>query len=126
MNTISKIWNFIRDLLGFRSNSKYVRAYLNDANIKSSIYMAFIVIALEIWMIIRQLNKYIISNWSEPSKMGYDSSFSLLFGMTSLYILFIIAALAMLLFAIFHIKKRNKRGRPHIVFKDRQPRTDKN
>ena len=109
MNTISRVWNFIRDLLGFRSNSKYVRAYLNDANIKSSIYMSFIVIALEIWMIIRQLNTYIIPNWQTPENMRYSSGFSLLFGMTSLYFLFIMASIAMLLFAIIYVRKRDNK-----------------
>ncbi len=60
MNIIKKGWHVVSDFWGFRRNDKYVSKYLNDANIRSSIYMSFIVISIEIWMIIRQFNKYII------------------------------------------------------------------
>ena len=47
MIVLSRIWDFIRDLLGFRKNSKYVRSYLNEANIRSGIYMGGIIVLLE-------------------------------------------------------------------------------
>ena len=105
MNKVNKAWDFFSDLMGFRRNSKYVRTYLNDANIKSSIYMSFIIIVLEIWMIIRQLNEYIVPNWSTPEKYGYASSTALFFGMTSLYYLFIMCSVAMMVFGIIHLRK---------------------
>ena len=110
MIVLRKIWDFIRDMFGFRRNTKYIRTYLNDANIKSSIYMSFIIIILEIWMIIRQLNEYIIPNWSTPEKYGYSSGVALLFGMTSLYYLFIMCSIAMMVFAIFHYRKIETKG----------------
>ena len=106
MKTLTKTWDFIKDMLGFRRNSKYVRTYLNDANIKSSIYMSFIIIVLEIWMIIRQLHEYIVPAWGNPASRGYQTNFELLFGMTSLYHLFILCSLGMLIFAISHIHKK--------------------
>lgn len=106
MNKVNKAWDFFSDLMGFRRNSKYVRTYLNDANIKSSIYMSFIIIVLEIWMIIRQLNEYIVPNWSTPEKYGYASSTALFFGMTSLYYLFIMCSVAMMVFGIIHLRKK--------------------
>ena len=110
MSKLNKAWNFVRDMFGFRKNSKYVRAYLTDANVKSSIYMSFIVILLEIWMIIRQCNEYVIPNWTTPDKYSYSSSFALLFGMTSLYFLFIMCSVAMMFFAIVHYKKIDTKG----------------
>ena len=110
MNKLNTAWNFIRDMFGFRRNSKYVRTYLNDANVKSSIYMSFVVILLEIWMIVRQCNQYVVPNWATPDKYGYSSGFALLFGMTSLYFLFIMCSVAMMVFAIFHYKKIENKG----------------
>ena len=106
-----KVLSFIKNMLGLKKNSKYVRNYLNEANIKSSIYMAFIVIALEIWMIYRQTRKYIKPYWNNPSGLGYNSKVQLIFGMTSLYWLFIMCALAMFMFALFYVlKKRGKKS----------------
>lgn len=100
MNTIKKCWDFIRDLLGFKRNTRYVKNYLNDANIRSSIYMAFIVIVLEIWMIIRNVNKYVAPGWNN----GATSNFELLFTYTGLYVLFIVCSFAVLIYAISYLK----------------------
>ena len=105
MTFFKKIGAFILDFFGFKRNSKYVRNYLNDANIKSSMYMAFIIIALEIWMIIRQINKYISPQWNNYAEAGFSSRFDLVFTYTSLYYLFIVAAVAMMVFAIIYINK---------------------
>ena len=106
-----KFLSFVKNLFGFKRNSKYVKNYLNEANIKSSIYMAFIVVLLEIWMIIRQTNKYIRPNWNNPGNLGYHSNIELIFGMTSLYWLFIMCAIAMFMFALFYVtKKRGKKS----------------
>ncbi|MCR5149571.1 MAG: bifunctional diguanylate cyclase/phosphodiesterase [Eubacterium sp.] len=43
--------------LGFLRNSKYETQYLNDTNIRTSIYMSVVIIALEIWMLIRYVDK---------------------------------------------------------------------
>lgn len=101
MKTLKLIGNFIVDLLGFRNNSKYVRNYMNDANIRSSIYMAAIIIILEIWMIIRQFIKYIGPKWDAAA-----SKLELIFTYTSLYWLFIMCSIAMIVFAINYLKKK--------------------
>ena len=78
MSLMRKGWEFIRDFFGFRKNSNYVRNYIIDANVKSSIYMAFIIIALEIWMIIRNVGKYVSPLWSNYGT-SFTSNFDLLF-----------------------------------------------
>ena len=105
MPAIKRAWNFIRDMLGFRINSQYVKNYLNDANIKSSIYMSFIVIILEIWMIFRNANKYISNYWN-----SYTDKFDLIYTYTGLYALFIICSAAVLIFAISYLNKKNNKG----------------
>ena len=110
MTALKNVWNFVRDILGFRRNSKYVRKYLNDVNIKSSIYMSFIIFAIEIWMIFRQINKYISPSWDTYESLGFTSRFDLFFSYTSLYFLFIVCSLAMFLFALFYIKHVKNRA----------------
>ena len=105
MTVIKTVWEFLRDMLGFRKNTKYVRTYLNDVNVKSSIYMSFIIVAIEIWMIFRQIFKYIAPNWNEYE--GFSGKFNLIFTYTSLYYLFIMCSVAMFMFSLFYVKKIN-------------------
>ena len=103
---VIKDWLF--KLLGFNRNSKYVNKHINDANIRSSIYMSSIIVILEIWMIIRSTNKYVIEDMKTMS--WFDAQFK----NTSLFILFAIAGIAMLLFAIYYLKSNSietKRGK---------------
>ena len=115
------------DLFGFKKNPKYVRNYFHEANIRSSIYMAAIIIVLEIWMIIRQFVKYVGKFLSYDSvkykafheagytksqffdyyynKWGYSGHFEYVFNSISFYLLFIIAAVGVLVYAISFIKK---------------------
>ena len=103
---LKKAWNFIRDLLGFRINSHYIKNYINDANIKSSIYMSFIVVVLEIWMIFRQLFEYIIPGWNKTVGVSM-SAFEFLFMYYSYYTLFIVTGVSVFLFAIFYFKNKH-------------------
>lgn len=52
-----KILKWIKEELGFNRNTKYQRTYLNETNIKTAIYMTFVVMILELWMIIRYVDK---------------------------------------------------------------------
>ena len=92
--------DFICRLLGFNKKSKYVNKHINEANIRSSIYMSTIIIILEIWMIIRSTNKYVIDAMKTTS--WFDAQFTY----TSLFILFIIASGAMLIFAISYLRNK--------------------
>ena len=105
MSFMRKGWEFIRDFFGFRKNSNYVKNYIIDANVKSSIYMAFVIIALEIWMIIRNVGKYVSPLWSNYGT-SFTSNFDLLFTYIGLYILFIVCSIAVLIFAITYMKHR--------------------
>ena len=107
MTVIKTVWDFLRDMLGFRKNTKYVRTYLNDVNVKSSIYMSFIIVVIEIWMIFRQIFKYIAPNWD--SCEGFSGKFNLIFTYTSLYYLFIMCSVAMFMFSLFYVNKINTR-----------------
>ena len=104
---MNKTGDLFKNLLGFKHNSKYVKSYLNDANIKSSIYMSFIVLVIETWMILRRfyLAKYIPNNWDSVS-----NKFELIFKYTGQYALFSVCAITVFLFSLFIANKKNNRG----------------
>ena len=109
-NFFKYLWGKLRDLLGFRKNSHYVRTYLNEANLKSSIYMSAIIIALEVWMIIRQTRKYIVPNWDIPEQVAkYGSHGYLIYSLLGLYFLFITVAMSMIIFSVIFLRKKNNR-----------------
>jgi len=105
---LKKSWGWIRDLFGFRRNSKYVSNHLNEANIRSSIYMCFVILVIEIWMIIRKAGD--VSDAIQDGTNWFDA----LFSYTSLYFLFIIASVAMLTFGVFYLDKKERR-RDYVV-----------
>ncbi|MBR1914577.1 MAG: hypothetical protein IJ827_07120 [Lachnospiraceae bacterium] len=49
--------NWAVDELGFGRNTKYQKQYLNETNIRTAVYMSFIVMILEVWMIIRYVQQ---------------------------------------------------------------------
>ena len=52
-----KLLGWIRRELGLHRHTKYETQYINETNIRTAIYMAVVVIALEIWMLIRYVDK---------------------------------------------------------------------
>ena len=44
-------------LFGFPKNSRYVKDYLNEANLRSGAFMCVVIFGFEIWMIIRGIHK---------------------------------------------------------------------
>ncbi len=105
----------IRKLFGFEKNSPYVTHYLNEANIRSTVYMAFITIALEIWMIIRSFHKYVIPKTSAAGG-GFATFFQNVFKYTSYYWLLIIAALAILGFSANYLREKKKPSKVTFIF----------
>ena len=56
---MKKLWQGIVKIFGLSHNSKYVKGYLNKANMRSGLFMSAIIFILEVWLIIRQSQKYI-------------------------------------------------------------------
>lgn len=55
-NFFKKLGRSLAYAFGFNKNSKYVSNYLNDANLRSGAFMAIVIAALEIFVIIRQIH----------------------------------------------------------------------
>ena len=106
MKILNGIKKFFLRASGIDKKSKYIRNYFNDANYRSSIYMSFIVIGLELWMIIRQIVKNIIPYIQENG----GNFFSLTIQNTSRYWVLLFAAVGIFLFAYdyLHHKKFHK------------------
>ena len=53
-NGVKYVLNRAAEMFGLKRNSKYVKSYMHQANMRSGVYMAIVIVVLEIWMIIRQ------------------------------------------------------------------------
>ncbi len=95
MEALKRVWNWFLDLFGIRKNSKYVSGYLNEANMRSGIYMAGVIAVLECWLIIRQHEKYII-----PDVNNGTNYFDSLLTNTSLFWLMLFLGLSMFAYCI--------------------------
>ncbi|MBP5193178.1 MAG: EAL domain-containing protein, partial [Clostridia bacterium] len=94
---MKKVLRFISHIFGFERLSKYEIDYLHDANIRSSSYMGFIVVLLELWMLIRQSYAKIV-----PKMQAGGKFFELLVKYTSKYWLFLLIGLGLMLFCLFY------------------------
>ena len=89
--------HFISHIFGFDRLNKYENDYLHDANIRSSSYMGFIVVVLEIWMLIRQSYSKIL-----PKYQAGGNLFDLIIKYTTKYWLFLLIGIGLMLFCLFY------------------------
>ena len=97
-----KVLKFFGHLFGFEKITKSENNYLHESNLKSTGYMSFIVIGLEIWMLFRQSEKYIIPAVKEGAPL-----FKTIYDNVSLFILFIMVSLPLTILCLF--TKRNEK-----------------
>ena len=95
----------VTDFLGFKKNSPYVNAYIHRANIRSGVFMAAVVAILEMWLVIRQHDKYII----DAVKAG-TPYFKSLFDNTSLFWLQMIMGISMFFYCLYYLKDKKSKG----------------
>ena len=91
-------------LFGFNKNTKYVDIYIRESNVRSGVFLAAVIIIIEIWMIIRQLYKYIIPSW--PTGGTFMTYFDLFFSNTSYFFLFLFVGISVFTFCYTHQLKR--------------------
>ena len=100
----------LADMVGFRHSNRYVKNYLNRANMRSGIFMSAVVIILETWLIIRQHNKYIIPQVTEGTNY-----FKSLFDNTSLFWLLIFIGFSMFAYCLFYVTSKPTKTRMMVV-----------
>ena len=103
---LKKIWLKLRDVFGFRRNSKYVGNHLDTANMRSSISMSIVIGALEIWLVFRQLDKYII-----PQLKAGNPFFKTVFTNTSNFWLLMSLGIVMFVYSLVYISGKKTIGR---------------
>ncbi len=103
MKMLSKFWNGFLNIFGIRKNSKYVKNYLNEANMRSAIFMSSVIFVLEIWLVLRQTQKYIIPTLMNPNNTY--SVFQVIFQNTSNFFLLMSMGFAMLIYSIQYVSK---------------------
>lgn len=101
-NAFLRVLRLIADFLGFSRNSEYVKRHIALANIRSGIFMGGTVAILEVWLFFRQLNKYIIPEWGSRGPSG-------IMFYTSIFILFFLVGLSILVFSLTFDSKKIRR-----------------
>ena len=104
MDKVKKFFSKFADMFGFKKSTKYVSDYLHKANMRSGIFMAAIVAILEIWLVIRQHDKYIIPALRDSNNTS--SYFKLVFDNTSLFWLLMIMGISMFLYCFYYLREK--------------------
>ena len=114
MEFLTKIWHGFLNIFGIRRNSKYVKDYLNDANMKSGVFMSFVIFVLEIWLVVRQSLKYIrfeIMDLITNNKVSFLNVFKSVFSNTSLFFLMMFFGAAMFAYSLLYSSKRKSKAK---------------
>ena len=101
MSKVRKFFDKVAEMFGFKKSTKYVSDYLHKANMRSGVFMAAIVAILEIWLVIRQHDKYII-----PAVKAGTPYFKSLFDNTSLFWLQMVMGISMLLYCLYYLREK--------------------
>ena len=95
----------VADTFGFRKSSKYVQSYLHRANMRSGIYMAAIIVIIEIWMVIRQTIERVIPqlNTAAASNTAVNP-LQVFYSETSNFWLFLFMGISLSLYCICYVR----------------------
>ena len=91
----------LKSFLGLAKYSKYTQDYFDYSNIRSSLYVASVVVILEIWMIFSTLFFQYLGDLNRSKQW--------LVTHIGCYIVLFVAALLLLIYSLLHHKKLVKR-----------------
>ena len=89
----------LKTWFGLEKKSDYVRKFLFESNVRAVVYMAIIVILLEIWMIER-LTKIVIKTWPRD--------FDWLFSHYRNYVVLLLMGIVALVYALRYLRRKTK------------------
>ena len=104
---LKAFWAKFCVIFGLTKNKKYVKDYLTEANMRSGIFMAAIIVILEFWLLIRQTGKYIIPKLDQVS--DFAGFFKLYFTNTSNFWLLLSMGTAMMIYCSQYVGNRKSR-----------------
>ena len=93
----------LRQGLGFYRNTPYVADYQREANVQSTVYMALVIVILEIWMLIRNVQQNVLT--------GKCTSVGMFFQYTKNYWILLLVGVATLIYSLLFLNRRIKRLR---------------
>ena len=97
----------LKNIFGFSHDSKYVKRYLDNANMRSGLFMSGVIVVLEIWMIIRYYVEDIIPDMANNPSINF---FQYSFQKNSMFWLLLSMGLAMFAYCAYFLDKHlNKR-----------------
>lgn len=94
--------NRLKEFFGLGKMSPYEKAFHRDANIRSTFFMALIIIVLESWMIIRFIKKYVLT--------GQYATFELFFKYSKNYWLLLLIGVFMLVYSVLYTGNKISRS----------------
>ena len=102
MSKWKKFWLKFADMFGFTKSNKYVSEYLHEANMRSGVFMAAVIVILEVWLVFRQTQKYVVKAIVEGTP-AFESVFKNLWT----YFLLMSLGIAMFVYCLQYINRRN-------------------
>ncbi len=94
--------NRLKEFFGLGKMPPYEKAFHRDANIRSTFFMALIIIVLESWMIIRFIKKYVLT--------GQYATFELFFKYSKNYWLLLLIGVFMLVYSVLYTGNKISRS----------------
>lgn len=106
--------NIFVNLLGFRKNTDYEKAYLRDANVRSLMYMSIVMAIIEVWMLIRAVVKintewYVGPEYTTAFKVNYFWDY------TKNFWAMLFIALIMIIYCAFYVRSKVKRPQLSLI-----------
>ena len=105
---MKKVLSFLSNVFGFNKLSKHENTYLHESNIKTGIYMATIIVILEIWIILRQYKKYVIPVINAGGMLDKDLFTKIAL---SVFLLILLTSLAVMIFSLLYQTKNFTKGK---------------
>ena len=95
-----------RDWLGFGHQSDYVRKYIHADNIRASLYVSIIVIALEVWMLL-SLSRMIV----DSAAAGTPRDLAWIINHGAWYVVLLVVSIALFVHAIRFMRRKTYNAR---------------
>ena len=94
------MWKKIKNWTGLTRRSEYIIKYFHESNVRASVYMSLIVIALELWMI-ESLTEYVLTTEKVLTTMWLIDHYGWYVGL-------LICAVILLIYALAYLKKKTR------------------
>ena len=110
MSKVKSFFQKFADMFGFKKSSKYVADYLHEANMRSGTFMAAVIVILEVWLVIRQSQKYVFKAIAQGTPF-FQATFQNLWT----YFLLMSLGTAMFLYCLQYVSHKNTKNKVILI-----------